>query len=765
MKAKLFAILSLVIVVTGMSIMFSPPVEAKGEKYKWIDKNTIEASGGNYKELEGSRNNRAIKFTRGSGFKEGGITNLCTIEITLVPSADSTTGSISIVTAGTFGTVASDRLCESYAKEFDKSFTIDNAENASIAPEGTDDESASTGADKPTSCAIDGIGWIVCPVITFLSKIVDGAYNVVSALMTVQPLVSTNQDGKASSIYVAWSAMRNIANVAFVIAFLFIIFSQVTNAGITNYGIKKMLPRLVVSAILVNTSFWLCAAAVDLSNIAGSSIVNVFRGIGASMPFTGEYSGTQVAGSGWEFLFKSIIAGGVATTAALYVLLSAFVPMLLMAVIAIVITLLVLAIRQGLIVVFIVVAPIALVLRILPNTESVYKKWKTIGTALLLGYPGVGFLFGGSELAAQVIMVSASGDLKVVIQIVGAFVKVAPLAITPIVIKVAGVPSNIIGKLQGATGKGPIAGLKEGAKEYNKNRRTLRQGRVLNGGKAMPLYGTWLKAGLRRKAVANSREGGLKDVQARYISEEARRDKGKNAFTKRMAGGSLVTPANERAQNAVAAAAFNEEKKNFQTDVSNMEALVRVNFEDPKKALEEAIKKGDRIQAVAAQNVLFKSGSSGISNFRDAIQLAENDPKNPEYAGYNQVVEDLRSNISEVHGKYAKEKGADVVKWATAKREKDSNGNPVLVKLSETLAPKMSAADIVGQHSDSIKKMVDHEQISREVATTILSDPRLSNQLDDNKKAQLSRVTARIEDANVAHAVAIEEDKTHSQPN
>ena len=47
-----------------------------------------------------------------------------------------------------------------------------------------------TGDGEPTksTCAIDSIGWIVCPVMNFMASIVDGAYVVVESLLQVQPL-------------------------------------------------------------------------------------------------------------------------------------------------------------------------------------------------------------------------------------------------------------------------------------------------------------------------------------------------------------------------------------------------------------------------------------------------------------------------------------------------------------------------------------------------------------------------------------------------
>lgn len=71
--------------------------------------------------------------------------------------------------------------------------------------------------------------------------------------------------------------VRNYANVAFIVVFLIIIFSQVSNVGINNYGIKRMLPKLLIAAILVNISFYVCAIMVDLSNLLGAGLVELIQ--------------------------------------------------------------------------------------------------------------------------------------------------------------------------------------------------------------------------------------------------------------------------------------------------------------------------------------------------------------------------------------------------------------------------------------------------------------------------------------------------------
>src|SRR5680860_295958 len=105
-----------------------------------------------------------------------------------------------------------------------------------------------------TSCAIPGgIGWIVCPVVNFLAWTADSAFSLLN-----DNFLKTNPAIFGDTTQAAWGSMRSIANVAFVIAFLIIIFSQITSVGITNYGIKKLLPRIIIAAILVNLSFIIC---------------------------------------------------------------------------------------------------------------------------------------------------------------------------------------------------------------------------------------------------------------------------------------------------------------------------------------------------------------------------------------------------------------------------------------------------------------------------------------------------------------------------
>lgn len=266
----------------------------------------------------------------------------------------------------------------------------------------TNDPSAASCAtdDKPT-CVVDGIGWILCPVMTLIGKITDQSYQVVQAFLTVKPLSTNTKD----PLYLAWAMIRNFANVAFVLAFLVIIFSQLTSLGVSNYGIKKLLPRIVIAAILVNISYWICAVAVDLSNILGASLSDLFNGpTQAVMKNAGDSAGVLSGGNGWMNIVGGILGGTLLSVGLLYAGLSVLLPVLVAALCAIIAVVVVLVARQALIVLLIVMAPLAFVAYLLPNTESLFKRWFSLFRTLLLLYPIIALGYGVCKFAGALLM-------------------------------------------------------------------------------------------------------------------------------------------------------------------------------------------------------------------------------------------------------------------------------------------------------------------------------------------------------------------------
>lgn len=306
-----------------------------------------------------------------------------------------------------------------------------------------------------TSCVPQGIGWIVCPLTTAMASITDSLYGWIQNFLKVQPL-NINIDASDNTTYIAWSSMRTFANLVFVIVFLIIIFSQLTGSGVSNYGVKKMLPRLVVAAILVNISYWVAAIAVDVFNILGSGVYAIVR----NLPL----GNITITDNIWETVLGWLLAGGAGGSLAIggYALLTGAaagtltaamwiaIVFVLGAVLALVIAFLILAARQALIIVLIIIAPLAFVAYILPNTEKYFTLWRKALTTLLLFYPLFALLFSGSYIVGMIIIGSAgqANDEAAVgmTVILGMAVMVIPLAITPLIMRFS---TGVLGTVAG----------------------------------------------------------------------------------------------------------------------------------------------------------------------------------------------------------------------------------------------------------------------------------------------------------------------------
>ena len=349
--------------------------------------------------------------------------------------------------------------------------TYEQTSNSTISIESPSENSTST------SCDVQGIGWIICPVSNWLADGIDYMYSALQEFLKTKPLETTNQN---SGIYLAWVIMRNISNVAFIVAFLVIIYSQLTSVGISNYGVKKMLPRLVIAAVLVNLSFTICAILLDLSNVTGYAFQDAFMGIKNTISTVGENTGV-----GWTWsevivmiLSNGALAGGVVATVAMG---AELLPLALSALVGIglvlLLVLLIMAARQALIVILIIISPLAFVCYLLPGTEKWFKKWRDLFFTMLVFFPAFAVIFGGAQLAGIIIIQNATGANGGIMQILGMVVQVIPLALTPIILKLSG---GVLGKFAGFVND-KNKGLYDRTKNYSKDRReTIKNKKLAN---------------------------------------------------------------------------------------------------------------------------------------------------------------------------------------------------------------------------------------------------------------------------------------------
>lgn len=256
----------------------------------------------------------------------------------------------------------------------------------------------SGGSSQVSSCALEQVGWIVCPVVRSVAKIADSAFTFITKDF-LQVEVKFFDDSSSTSA--VWSAMRNIANVLFVMAFLVVIYSLLTSTGISNYDLKRLVPRLFVAAILVNLSFFVCQLAVDIISVLGASIIDTIQGIlgqgtTTGMPMDKARTDMQV--------LSEIADATLANSKVAWILLAPIVAVIFSAAIICSVILVILILRKVAVVALILVSPLAFVAYLLPNTEQYFTKWMKMFIHLLMIFPIISILLGTGQIVSAAII-------------------------------------------------------------------------------------------------------------------------------------------------------------------------------------------------------------------------------------------------------------------------------------------------------------------------------------------------------------------------
>lgn len=285
--------------------------------------------------------------------------------------------------------------------------------------------------DKPCFNGAGALGWIVCPVIKFLRWTLETIYeHIIEPFLQINAKAFSNENG---GVVAGWQAFQGFANLAFVALLLVVIFSQVTGVGIDNLGIKRILPKLIVAAILINLSYIICQLLVDASNIAGYGLRSLFDGI--------QVGEAKIVGTGQTVMNTALTAAVSGMTAAAFygsvgVWGPAVILPLLLALIGMLISTLfmfiLLGVRQAGVIILVVISPLAFAMYMLPNTKPLFQRWWKAFTGLLLLFPICGAMIGGADLAGK-ILASTSDEFWP--NLIAALLTVVPFFFIPTLLK------------------------------------------------------------------------------------------------------------------------------------------------------------------------------------------------------------------------------------------------------------------------------------------------------------------------------------------
>jgi hypothetical protein len=250
------------------------------------------------------------------------------------------------------------------------------------------------------------------------------------------------------------------------------------------YTIKKVLPRLLAAAILIQLSWPLFAGLVYIvGQIAWGIEGLLYAPFGGIDELQLGVILEDVAGNG---TFTTVLLGGAAW-------LAMGAPGLLAlaagALLAIFVAVFVLSIRQVVLILLLVTSPLALVAWILPNTEKVWKMWWGTFSKLLLMYPLIILLVASGRISARVVANTDISQLTKFIIVVIAFF--GPFFLISKTFQFAGGAISAVGgaldarkaKITGYAGKRAIG--KQGQK-WGERKQKAKTGDLFSGSKFIP---------------------------------------------------------------------------------------------------------------------------------------------------------------------------------------------------------------------------------------------------------------------------------------
>ncbi len=352
----------------------------------------------------------------------------------------------------------------------------------------------STSQPDQLECPDGTLHWIVCPVIWGMQQVVDQLDSLINKQMSIgtpgdssdpnQIFCNSHSTGNAriscDAYHTAWASVRDLALGLMVAAIIIVLIAQALGLEILDaYTIRKVLPRLLVCALAITLSWQLMQFFVTFSNDLAYGIRYLIY-----KPFVGVGAGAASNFGGGGSAVSGLLGVGALTALGWFGLIS----YLGTALLAVFIAVLVLVLRQLVVIMLIIIAPIAIAAYILPNTVKVYKFWWESFSKALLMFALISGLIATGRVFSVVASLNTDSTLGQLVALSAYFL---PYFLIPATFKFAGGAISQIGgfvnsRSQGAFGalkgyRGNVAkknwqDLKDGNRLHNENSRFLGYG-------------------------------------------------------------------------------------------------------------------------------------------------------------------------------------------------------------------------------------------------------------------------------------------------
>ncbi|MCX6795867.1 MAG: hypothetical protein NT165_04065 [Candidatus Falkowbacteria bacterium] len=221
------------------------------------------------------------------------------------------------------------------------------------------------------------IGWIIYGIVWALGQLL-------VLMMSVLVWIAQWKDFiTAPAVTLGWKIVRDICNMFFVVIMLVIAFATVLR--IENYSYQKLLPKLIVMAILINFSKMICGVIIDVSQVVMLTFVNSFKDVaGGNL--------TNILGLDKLFSMGADAADGNDVSG--WSILGAYVLALIYVIIALIVVIVMvvmLAIRIVMIWIYVVLSPAAYLLGAFPAGQKYASQWWSEFTSNIIIGPVLAF--------------------------------------------------------------------------------------------------------------------------------------------------------------------------------------------------------------------------------------------------------------------------------------------------------------------------------------------------------------------------------------
>ena len=241
--------------------------------------------------------------------------------------------------------------------------------------------------------------WLICGIIDGIDGMVGAMVNFIEG-----QLFFDREQRLTDSVKKSWSIVRNIATAVLVIVALIMVISQAVSWGpFDAYTVRRVLPRLIIAAIVMQLSWYLLYFIIQVFNNLGTGVAELmYAPFGGKDQMTLEaLLGGDAAPSGFNLFTAATVGGtilavGAAASWNIFGVLALALPV----VVVVLLAFLVFALRDLLIILSVILAPFFIVLWILPGTQKFFNLWQETLEKLLVMFPLIMALIAAGRIFA-----------------------------------------------------------------------------------------------------------------------------------------------------------------------------------------------------------------------------------------------------------------------------------------------------------------------------------------------------------------------------